>query len=75
MTSKSSTLAKMFEELDRAPSIYQPSKFWQKLNKLHINQLSRTGIKNFKRSVNMRYFNWGILGIQWLKNLKLSPIF
>ena len=75
-------LAKMFGELDQAPPLYQPSKFWQKLNKIHINQLSQSGIKNFKRSVNMRYFNWGILGIvrlqlfpviDGLKNFNLRP--
>jgi len=64
-------IKQMFRELDTAPSLYQPSPFWQKLNKLHIDQLSRAGIENFKRSVNMRYFNWGILGIF---RMQLSPL-
>ncbi len=61
----------MFDDLKNAPDIYKPSKFWQKLNKTHVSQISETGFNNFKRSVNMRYFNWGILGII---RLQLFPI-
>jgi len=57
------TLDEMFSELEKASSIYQPSKFWQDLNKIHIEQLSSKGLDNFKRSVNLRYFNWNTLGI------------
>ncbi len=53
----------MFDDLKKAPSLYQPSKHWQGLNKLHLEQISKGGINNFKRSVNMKYFNWSILGI------------
>ena len=53
----------MFEELSKAPLIYQPSEHWQGLNNLHLEQISEGGINNFKRSVNMKYFNWSILGI------------
>ncbi len=84
MNLSSKSLTQMFGELEQAPALYQPSKFWQKLNKTHINQLSHSGIKNFKRSVNMRYFNWGILGIirlqlfpviDGLTNLNFKPFF
>lgn len=53
----------MLEELQRTPSAYQPSEHWLGLNKIHLEQLNDGGINNFKRSVNMKYFNWGILGI------------
>ncbi len=53
----------MLTELAKAPSIYRPSRHWQNLNKLHLEQLSGSGVNNFKRSVNMKYFNWSILGI------------
>lgn len=56
-------LEKMFGELENAESIYQPSNHWRVLNRVHISQLSEGNINNFKRSVNMKYFNWGILGI------------
>lgn len=66
-----SVLSEMIFELDRAPKIYHPSDFWQKLNKIHIGQLKLYGLENFKRTVNRRYFSWGILGI--LRH-QLSPL-
>lgn len=65
-------LDEMFAELQKAPPIYRPSKFWEQLNSIHIQQLSKDGFDDFKRSVNLRYFNWGILGIFWHQ---LSPVF
>lgn len=56
-------LGGMNQELEKAPDIYYPSKFWQELNSTHLQQLSQAGFENFKRSVNVRYFNWRILGI------------
>lgn len=77
-------LKAMFRELEKAPDIFQPSKFWVKLNKLHTDYLSRVGFKNFKRTINYHYFSWGILSIirhqlsPVIKGLikgNLSPIF
>lgn len=74
----------MIIELKKAPSLYSPSDFWQKLNRLHNNQLLYTGFDNFKRSVNQHYFNWKILMIirhqllpifSELKKGNLAPIF
>lgn len=62
----------MYEELENASKIYSPSFFWDSLGKYHYNQLTQQEITSFKRTVNMRYFNWGILGI--LRH-QLSPIF
>lgn len=56
-------LSDMFEELEKSSSIYHPSKFWDRLNRVHLEFLSKTGFNNFKRTVNAKYFNWGSLGI------------
>lgn len=56
-------LNEMFKELEKSPSIYQPSMFWILINKIHVEYLSNSGFDSFKRSVNNKYFNWGTLGI------------
>lgn len=56
-------LNEMFHEMTHASSLYRPSTHWQYLNKVHLEQLKEGDINNFKRSVNMKYFNWSILGI------------
>lgn len=65
------TLNNMIAELRKAPSLYFPSEFWKKLNKLHKNQLLNKGFDNFKRSITQHYFNWKILMIM---RHQLSPI-
>lgn len=44
-------------------TVYQPSPFWEELAAKGSHQLKQYGFKNFKRTVNMKYFNWNILGI------------
>lgn len=56
-------LSEMYEELLKADSIYQTSDFWTRLGGIHQEQLTLAGFNNFKRSINMKYFNWSILGI------------
>ncbi len=56
-------LEDMFRDLEKCSSLYRPSKFWIRLNSQHRDQLQTSGLKNFKRSVNRKYFNWGLLGI------------
>lgn len=56
-------LSDMFKELKKSPFLYQPSIFWDDLNKVHLNYLSNDGFSNFKRTVNSKYFSWGTLGI------------
>jgi len=46
-----------------SPDIYLPSPFWESLAATNIAQLRDGGFGNFKRTVNMKYFNWNILGI------------
>ncbi len=64
-------LKTMFSEMEKAPHVFHPSKFWVKLNRLHIGHLSKTGFLNFKRTINYHYFSWGILSI--IRH-QLSPV-
>lgn len=50
----------MIDRFRKAPEIYQPSLFWQKINSEHIKQLQEDGYENFKRTLNLKYFNWSI---------------
>ena len=43
--------------------LFQPSPFWERLGRLHSQELEHFGIHNFKRTVNLRYFNWGLFGL------------
>jgi len=56
-------LGKMLGEMENIPDVYKYSKHWQKLTKLHVNQLKIQGLGNFKRTFNLKYFNWGIPAI------------
>lgn len=66
-----------------ASPLYTPSAFWEQLVAKHIQELERDGFNNFKRTLNMRYFNWGIIGIvrhqlmpvlrRWISHPTLSP--
>lgn len=51
-------LSYMIEVFKDAPEIYKPSAFWQNLNDLHMVQLKKDGYSNFKRTLNLRYFNF-----------------
>ena len=77
------TLNAMLKAMKSAPAIYAPSVFWDQLLQQHIEELEIDGFENFKRTVNVRYFNWRILGIirqslapmvlQWAKKPSLDP--
>ncbi len=64
-TSNEKVLKKMLEDFKHSSEIFQPSLFWHQLNDIHLKQLSDDNIKNFKRSINGKYFGfgWNILGI------------
>jgi hypothetical protein len=53
----------LLEEMKTAPEIYRPSPFWQELTAVGLQQLEGGRFENFKRSVNMAYFNWSVPGI------------
>lgn len=56
-------LDEMFKEISNVPKIYKPSRFWEDLSRLHISQILKGDLGNFKRTVIFKYFTWGILGI------------
>jgi putative sugar O-methyltransferase len=56
-------LNELLEEMKTAPEIYRPSAFWEELTAVGLKQLESGGFENFKRSVNMTYFNWNVVGI------------
>lgn len=58
-----SGLDDLLEEMKTASEVYRPSVFWQELTAIGLKQLEQGGFENFKRSVNMTYFNWGVVGI------------
>lgn len=49
-------IKEMFHYLSFGKKEVQPSKFWNALNKLHIEELSRDGFDNFKQTVARKYF-------------------
>jgi putative sugar O-methyltransferase len=56
-------LRQMFEDMHSGDKLYWPSPFWEELNATQIQQLEEHGIDQFKRTLNMRYFNWDLKGI------------
>jgi putative sugar O-methyltransferase len=56
-------LLELLEEMKTAPELYRPSAFWSELVEIGLKQIETNGLENFKRTVNMTYFNWGVLGI------------
>lgn len=56
-------LNELLDEMKTAPEIYRPSPFWEELTAVALKQLETGGFENFKRSVNMAYFNWNLVGI------------
>lgn len=60
------------EVLKDASHLYRPSPYWETLASHGISQLRDGGFENFKRTVNMKYFNWNILGIV---RHQLIPVF
>lgn len=46
----------MLQELEAGPEVFKPSAFWEELGRRHVDQLSRYGFDNFKRTVNQQYF-------------------
>ena len=53
-------LEAMVTTLAQAPEIYQPSRFWETLNRRHVGLLfDESDFRNFKRTVNTSYFQFG----------------
>jgi putative sugar O-methyltransferase len=58
MDNEAAILDKMIYTLLKADSVYKPSLFWQNINNVHMNQLSKEGYENFKQTLNLKYFNF-----------------
>jgi putative sugar O-methyltransferase len=48
----------MLEELRAAPAVVRPSRHWDVLAALNLEQLRTDGIAEFKRTLNSNYFQW-----------------
>jgi putative sugar O-methyltransferase len=53
----------LYAEAEKMPTLFRPSKFWSDENARHRTKLIEADLSNFKRSINVRYFNWRTLGI------------
>jgi putative sugar O-methyltransferase len=51
-------LKEMLAELDDAPEIFKPSRFWEHHNDRNLQQIADDGFGAFKRTVNTNYFQW-----------------
>ena len=51
-------LEEMLQEIDRAPQEVLPSKYWVELNKKNLEQLQKSGLENFKRTLALNYFTF-----------------
>jgi putative sugar O-methyltransferase len=71
-------LTAMVTALAQAPEIYRPSRFWESLNRQHVDLVvDESGFNDFKRTVNTSYFQFGaaafvrslpILIASWFRN-------
>lgn len=75
-----SILRHMAADMESAPQIVQPSKYWLDLNQRHSARMASTGIDSFKRTLAKDYFTW-MRVLPWdpqirflLANLPLSAI-
>lgn len=59
------SLSGMLSDLKSSSKIYHPSRFWVDLNMAHNEQITNSGLENFKRSINGKYFGfgWNVLAI------------
>ncbi|MFC3227196.1 putative sugar O-methyltransferase [Marinibaculum pumilum] len=77
-------IAAMRAELDAAPEIYRPSRFWETFGDANVSWLSWAGLENFKRTINQNYFNFVIRGFRdprirrslalWRRGDMLAPL-
>jgi putative sugar O-methyltransferase len=58
MESGLASLPSMLDEIRNAPSIVQPSRFWEYFTDLNLRQLEEDGFGEFKRTINRNYFQF-----------------
>lgn len=82
MSDDLSDLDRMIADAAAGSEVYRPSPFWVALNDRHRKQLAAEGFDEFKRTVNTKYFQWGVLGIarhqlgvalDWLRHPTVAP--
>lgn len=56
-------LSELMAEMAVAPEPYRASPFWQEIAAMGVQQLRNAGFDNFKRTVNLTYFCWDLVGI------------
>ena len=52
------SLENMITAFQKADDIYKPSRFWQNINALQMEQIQGKGYHNFKSTLNLKYFNF-----------------
>ena len=71
-------IEEMFEYLREGRREVQPAILWDRLNKKNMEQLSRYGYENFKRTIAKNYFTWSLISpwnpqaIFLIKHVKLT---
>ena len=55
--------SELMNEMAIAPEPYRASPFWQEVAEIGVQQLQNAGFENFKRTVNLTYFCWDLVGI------------
>lgn len=63
MSMHDAVLEEMFAEFKKAPEVYHPSRLWERLSNDHVAELTRGGFDNFKRTINLKYFEWDLPGL------------
>ena len=48
----------MTSEMSVGNSLAKPSRYWEELNKMNMEQLKENGYENFKRTITLNYFTW-----------------
>lgn len=77
-------LAEMFAEIESAPEVYRPTKFWEQFAELHLQQLNSDGFSQFKRTINRNYFQFQLtnplhsqarlMWSRWLRSPSMAPL-
>lgn len=59
-----SRLSDMIQAYSKSKQEFSASKYWEKLNHIHLQHLLQTGYVNFKRTVSLNYFTWTGPGVE-----------
>ena len=71
-------IEEIFKCLKEGKREVQPAIWWDRLNKKNIEQLSRYGYNNFKRTIAKNYFTWSLISpwnpqvVFLIKHVKLT---